>query len=255
MNIVKQLILSLYSPKDIVKFRFQGIGKTIGYIFFLTFLTTLPFGIIFSLSLKNGVEEFKQSLETDIPSFQLSNGHLTSNEKKPYIQTEDDQTIILDTTGTISMSDINNYSNVIALLPNELVVKAGGNVSKMPYSVLGTIEVTKNDVLKFSKDLSDLLPIIIMISMVILYIFTTASKFIGVTVLAVIGLFIQNAVNRKLSFRHLWRLSAYSVTLPTVFFALMDAFRIFVPFSFIIYWAVAIIMIWLVIKEVPPRRV
>ena len=44
MNIFKQLIVSLYSPKDIAKFHQQGIGKTILFVFFLTLISVPTHG-------------------------------------------------------------------------------------------------------------------------------------------------------------------------------------------------------------------
>ncbi|WP_174881655.1 DUF1189 family protein, partial [Metabacillus niabensis] len=40
MNIFKQLFTSIYSPRTISTFRFQGIGKTILFVFILTLVST-----------------------------------------------------------------------------------------------------------------------------------------------------------------------------------------------------------------------
>lgn len=56
MNIFKQLFKSLYSPKDIAFYRFQGIGKTILYVFFLTLLSVIPTVYYFSAAVINGLD-------------------------------------------------------------------------------------------------------------------------------------------------------------------------------------------------------
>ena len=74
------------------------------------------------------------------------------------------------------------------------------------------------------------------------------------TVLALIGLAIKNLTGRKLTYRQLWRMAAYSETLPTVFFTIMAALKTYVPNSFIINWFVIIIVLYLAINETPKPK-
>ncbi|MDN4074771.1 DUF1189 domain-containing protein [Fictibacillus terranigra] len=251
MKIFSHFFKSLYSPPTIARLRYQGIGKAIGYVFFLILLTSIPVGISFSLSFKSGLEEFKQSMTSEIPDFTLQNGKLASDLKKPVIHTDSSDTFIFDTTGTIKEDDLSDYTNVIALLHNEAIVISGGETQKVPYNSLGDLSLTKKDISSWTNTLVDLLPILLPLLFLFIYVFTVALKFIGVTVLAVIGLVLQNISHRNLSYRHLWVMSAYAVTLPTVFFAIMKVLHTEVPFSFLIYWAVASIFLHLSIKETP----
>lgn len=83
MRIFNHFIKSLFSPQTVARLRFQGVGKAIGYIFFLIFLTSIPFGITFSMAFKSGLEEFEQSMKSDIPDFTLKDGKLSSQLKSP----------------------------------------------------------------------------------------------------------------------------------------------------------------------------
>ncbi|WML50661.1 DUF1189 family protein [Neobacillus sp. PS3-34] len=65
------------------------------------------------------------------------------------------------------------------------------------------------------------------------------------------GLLIKNLTGRKLHFRQLWRMAAYSETLPTLFFTIMAAIQTTVPKDFLINWLVAIIVLFLAINETP----
>jgi hypothetical protein len=47
MKLHKRFIKSLYSIKSLSSFRFLGVGSTILYVLFLTFLSMLPIGILF----------------------------------------------------------------------------------------------------------------------------------------------------------------------------------------------------------------
>ena len=61
-------------------------------------------------------------------------------------------------------------------------------------------------------------------------------------------------MGKNVSYRYLWRISAYSVTLPTVFFTIMESLKTIVPSGFFIHWFVAIMMLMLTLKEVPSEK-
>ncbi|QFT89863.1 hypothetical protein FIU87_14460 [Bacillus sp. THAF10] len=64
MNLFSQFIISLYSPKTMATFRFQGIGKTILYIFFLVLVTSIPLFISFgtnAFTVTANTEEFSET--------------------------------------------------------------------------------------------------------------------------------------------------------------------------------------------------
>lgn len=254
MNIFKQFFKSIYSPKDIALFRFQGIGKTILYVFFLTFISILPSIVDMSTSLTTGINTAKSVIHDEIPSFSITNGHLTSSAKVPINIHQDNFTIILDPTGTIAEKDVQDEQNAFALLNNKFVLAAGGKIQTYPYSMLEGIHVTKNDFLKFIDTLEGIKGIIIPVISLFLYLFSSASNFIEISVLALIGLAIKNLSGRKLDYRQLWRMAAYSETLPTLFFTIMSAIKTTVPNSFLINWFVVIIVLYLAINEIPKPK-
>src|SRR3954470_20499521 len=136
MNIFKQLYKSIYSPKDIALFRFQGIGKTILYVFFLTLISILPSIVYFSTALTTGVDSAKTIINDKLPDFSIQDGHLTAETKVPITINKDDFSIILDPTGAISASAVENEGNALALLEDKFVFAAGGRYDTYPYSML-----------------------------------------------------------------------------------------------------------------------
>lgn len=174
MNIFKQLLKSLYSPKDIAKFRFQGIGKTIFYVFLLTLLSILPTTYHLVTDINMGNEVTKETLKEEVPPFSFENGQLSLDSSTPVI--------------------------------------------------IGS------------------------------YVFSSGIKFIEVSILALIGLFIKNLLHRNAPYRQNWRMAAYSVTLPTLFSTLMALLEISVPYAFLINLFVSIIVLTLAIKEIPMKK-
>ncbi|MBV7507497.1 DUF1189 domain-containing protein [Bacillus sp. sid0103] len=256
MNIFKQLYKSIYSPKDIAIFRFQGIGKTILYVFFLTFISILPSVIYLSTALTSGIDSAKTIIKNELPDFSINDGRLTADTKVPITINKNDFSIILDPTGTISENDVEDEGNAFALLEDKFVLAAGGRVDTYPYSMLEGLNFTKGDIVNFINGISGMKWIIIPVGALFIYLFASASSFIEVTVLALIGLLLKNLIGRNLNYRQLWRMAAYSETLPTLFFTIMAAIKTTVPSSFMINWFVVIIVLSLAIKEIPkPKKV
>lgn len=254
MNIFKQLFLSLYSPKSIALWRNQGIGKTILFVFLLTLVSILPISIYFSIGITNGVEAAQESLKNDFPDFSISDGQLTSEATSPISIQKDEFTIILDPTGETSWNDLNGTQSTIALLKDELAISTGGTVDHFAYSTLGDFTLTKADALDFMIALDSLIPIALTIFIIGLYLFSSALKFIEVSVLALIGTLFKGQGTSELKYRHLWRLAAYSITLPTIFFTIMDVFQTGVPMGFFLQWFVSILVLVLTLKEIPKTK-
>lgn len=254
MNIFKQFIKSIYSPKDMALFRFQGIGKTILYVFFITLVSILPSIIYLSTATSTGINTAKEVFKDEIPSFSIENGVLNSESKVPITIKKDQFTIFLDSTGAVSEKEVQKEGNAFALLKDEFVFAAGGNIQTYPYSMLKGIQLTNKEVLQYIDNIDSMKVILLPVLSIMIFLFSSAASFIKVTLLAVIGLLLRNLLGRKLHYGHLWRLSAYSITLPTVFFTIMAALKTAVPNGFLINWLVTIIVLYLCINEIPKPK-
>jgi hypothetical protein len=90
---------------------------------------------------------------------------------------------------------------------------------------------------------------------ILLFLFACAANFIEISLLAWVGLALKNLTQKNLHYRQLWRMAAYSETLPTLFFAIMAALKTAVPYSGLINWFVVIMVLLLAINEIPrPKR-
>ena len=255
MNIFKQFYKSLYSPKDIALFRFQGIGKTILYVFFLTLISLLPAIYYLSTATINGLDAIQNSIKNELPAFQISEGTLQSDEKAPIILKKENVTIIFDSTGTANVNEIARSKDTIAILQHEAIVIANGQSQSLPYSMFSDMTFTNEDLLSFLSSIDSSLVIIIPIMVIIIYILTAGLNFIQISILAVLGLILKKLMLRNIQYRHLWRISAYSITLPTIFFTVMEGLKTTVPNGALINWFVAYIVLFLAIKEVPmPKK-
>ena len=255
MNIFKQLYKSSYSTRDISTFRFQGIGKTILFVFLLALITTIPTGIIMSNQIHQGVDLIDSALEQpDFPSFHIENGTLYSDNEEPYISELNNFVFILDGSGSVTLDEIDNYEHSFALLTDEMVLTTFYQAEAIEYRMFEGITLSGDDISSFIGSLKSLLPIIIPIMFLIIYLFTSAILFIQVSILAIIGLLIKKLLDVNLKYRHTWILSTYSLTIPTLFFAIMELLHIQVPFGALLNWAISTIILFLVLKEIPSKK-
>ncbi|MDX8364217.1 DUF1189 domain-containing protein [Cytobacillus sp. IB215665] len=257
MSIFRQLVKSLYSTNDIAKFRFQGIGKTILYVFLLTLISIIPTAYFIASDISKGVNKINDLFESDLPSFYIEDGKLSIPGEEPILISKDDFSLIIDSRENISNNDaVNNIDgDGLALLKNRAVYVSNANEQSFYYSSFGDITFSSDDMQNVISTLDSLLIIIIPVFILIMYIFSSGMKFLGITLLAFIGMIINSVLTRKITYRHSWILSAYSVTIPTLFFTLMGTFNVIIPAQFTLNVIISVIILSLVIQQIPiPKK-
>ncbi len=256
MNIFKQFYKSTYSPKDIASFRFQGIGKTILFIFFLTLVSILPSIFFLGTAITDGIDTAKSVIKDQLPAFAIENGRLSAETNAPVTINKKNFTIVLDPTGSVSEKELEGTDNTFAILKNEFVFLAGGQTNTYDYAMFNDMNITSKDLLNFLNTLSDLKMIIIPGISLFLYLFSSAASFVEVTIFALFGLSLKNLAERRLNYRQLWIMTAYAETLPTLFFTIMAAVKTTVPWGFLLNWFVVVVVLFLAINETPkPKKI
>ncbi|MFS0655300.1 DUF1189 domain-containing protein [Bacillus sp. 179-C3.3 HS] len=250
MNVFKLLVKGIYSPKDIARARFSGIGKAILFIFILSLIASVPQGYHMSQQISNTISGFEHVMKKDFPDFTIEKGQLQTDQKTPIEKQENGVTIIFDPDEKIKSSEIETKQLAIALLKDKAVIAIEGQMTDIPYQLLGGT-LTKDDLAQVTNQNQ---AVIIPIICVLLYLSTAALMFISATFLAMLGTFIKRMQRKELSFQMLWKLSAYSLTLTTVFFAIMSALNTPVANSFLLNWAINFIFLYLVVKEIPAKK-
>lgn len=254
MNIFTQLAKSLYSPGDIAATRSQGIGKTIIFVFLLTLISVLPVMYYMSAGITEAVSAAKQAVKTELPSFTIKEGILNSDIKTPRTIKKEDFTIIFDPTGAVDQEDMAGMDATFAMLQKEIVLAAGGETNAIPYTLFPNETMTDEDIVSLINTAESSLPVLLALLFFIIYVFSSGMKFLEVSILALFGVLLKNLAGRNLQYRHLWRMAAYSTTLPTLFFTIMALLKTSVPYSFAINWFVASMMLLLAIKELPEQK-
>ena len=186
----------------------------------------------------------------EFPAFSIKDGTLQTDAKKAIESQSFGFVIVFDPSGSYETKQIEDKRNSVGILKDKFVIAIDGQVQEMPYTMLPE-DMSKDDILSLVDQNK---AVIVPVLCVLLFLATAAGKFIDVSVLAVIGLIIRNGQKKMLSYKQLWVMSAYSITLATVFFAIMDALEAVVPSQFLLNWFVNFIMLFLAIKETPASK-
>ncbi|MBW3114318.1 DUF1189 domain-containing protein [Bacillus sp. MCCB 382] len=255
MNVFQQLYKSIYSPKDIAKFRFQGIGKTIRFIFLLALISIIPTAVHFVAFTGNALDTLKGSVDKELPPFTIKDGSLSSEQSEPLTIEKDNMTIIFDDSGEIKEGDLDKQENTIAFLKKNFVVINQGHVQSSSYSLFGDTALSKEGLLDLIDSLTALKWILIPVALFILYLFTSGMTFLKITIFALIGVTFANVLKRNLQYRQSFRITAYSATVSSLFFTLMELLQTKIPAAPILDWFVITIILYLVVKEIPQRKI
>ncbi|KFM99247.1 DUF1189 domain-containing protein [Bacillus clarus] len=250
MSIFTQLAKSVYSPKDMALFRFQKIGKTILYIMLLCLITTIPRTLLYGSLIQDGVTMVNQVIEKDIPDFKIENGELKADIDKPIEKEDGNSLFVFDPNAT----DVEKYQNKTGLfvLKDKVISMGNGQIQTYSYNDLLGASLEKKDLQDFISLFDGIYPILMFVIGAFVYLFQLFITFVGITLLAFIGSAMSG--QRKLSYKQVWTLTAYSYTIPTLFFMIMDLLKINVPGSTFIYIVVTLIVLYLTIKEVPKPK-
>jgi hypothetical protein len=253
MSVFTQLYKSLYSPKDMARFRFQKIGKTILYILLLAVLSTIPESFQIGRMMKEQFSILEQTINSEIPEFSIENGELKSDSQDAVIKEEKDFTFVFDPKGTKS-SLSSSPLNGLYILKDRIITVSNGQEQTYMYSSFAEFPISKKDVQDFAAFVQSIYPIAIFFITLFLFVFNAFVSFIGITLLAFAGTVLGTQTRRKLNYRQTWTLTAYSFTIPTVFFMIMKALNVAVAFHLFVFIFVAFFILYLIIKEIPPMK-
>lgn len=106
----------------------------------------------------------------------------------------------------------------------------------------------------FASTLDGIFPIIIAVIYVVMYVLFSGILFSGASVLAAIAIPVAKLLKRKQSYRHLWVLSCYSITIPSVLLTFLFFVNIHISYSFLWFWMLAFLICVISITKIPRKK-
>lgn len=140
---------------------------------------------------------------------------------------------------------------IVPVLIIFLLSLLSGNQSLSNFESFG---LNPDQMQNFASSLDGIFPIIVAVIYAVMYVLFSGVLFSGASILAVVAILATKIFGRKLTYRHLWVMSCYSITLPSVLLTILFTLNVQIPYSFIWFWLVSFIICTLAITKIPVKK-
>jgi hypothetical protein len=224
----------------------QRPGKAVVYLLLLTLILGIVSLVPIVSDYNNVINGFINSFDTKVPEFTLKNGELNVEGKMPIIINDGGSTTIIDTSGKTDESILDNYDNVILITRDKMIQKTFANQRVTSFSALQGFTMNKENVKR-------LLPLLKWGTVLIIIfgtIFFICGKFISALLISLIGLIINSSKKAKLTYKAVFQISAYSLTLPLFVGTLLNLIPFNVPYLWLIFYLLSSVYVWGAINSI-----
>ncbi|RBW70540.1 DUF1189 domain-containing protein [Bacillus taeanensis] len=254
MAIFKTFLITMFSPKKAAFFRFHTIGRVIRYIFIFMLFIAIPYTVSFSLSILNSFQYVEKSLKEFTPGFQIHNGELISDKTEGIMRKEKDLLFIFDPTNQLNKEQYLTERNAVIFKKNEFILINDYDRQALSFKNLSNLTISKRDIVSWLDTFSEIFPIIIALLFILIYILAVGLQFTYISLLSYSGVFLQKLLKRNLSYRHLWRLSSYAVTAPTIIIVCLSFTSLIIPAPLLFYMLLSLIYLGFIISKTPKSK-
>lgn len=232
-----------YSIAGFTKYRYflrQGTGKAVVYLLLIALVLAVITFIPAVNDYNKIIDELVANFDSKIPDFTLSNGKLEVSGNMPIIIDNGGVNIIIDTSPNAEEEILDHYDTVLLITSDKIIQKnyvdkTVTNLSKLQGLVLS------RDSIKQSLPIMKPLGIFIF---VFAGIFFVCGKFISALIVSLIGLIINSARHTRLSYRSIFKISIYSLTLPLLLCTLLGLLPVRVPFLDLLFYVIASVYVF-----------
>lgn len=232
-----------YSMAGFGKYRYflrQSTGKAVVYLL----LITLVIGVITFIPAVNEynkiIDELIANFDSSIPDFTFANGKLEVSGNMPIVIDNGGVTIVIDTSPNAEDTILEDYDTVILITSDKIIQKNYVDKSVTSFSSMQGIVLTR-DTVKQSLPIMKPLGIFLF---VFGGMFFVCGKFISALFVSLIGLVINSVRNTRLSYRSIFKISVYSLTLPLLLCTLLDLLPISIPFIWLLFYIIAAVYVY-----------
>jgi len=246
INIFKRFFYSLTSFDKYRLFLRQNTGKAVVYLLLLSILVSLAIFIPAGIQYNNFMRNFITNFDSIVPDFTFSNGKLQVYGEMPIVFDDEDYPIVIDTSADAEERILKEYDIIMLITSDKIIQKHYVNKSVTNLSAFQGITLTRDDI-------ADILPIMQpfgKIMFVLLGIGFVCGKFFSVLIISLIGLIINSAAKTNLSYRNIFKISVYSITMPLLICTIMDLLPVLIPFKWFIFYAIATVYVYGAINSI-----
>jgi hypothetical protein len=246
INIFSRFFYSITSFARYRLFLRQSVGKAVLYLLLLSVLLSLAVYIPAGLQYDRFIDDLIANYDIVIPDFSFADGKLQVSGKMPIIVDEGTYPIVIDTSPDAEDRILPQYDTVMLITGDKIIQKNYANKQVTYLSVFQGLELARDDIgeaLPLMKPVGIFIFILIAIGFV-------CGKFISALIISLIGLTINSALKTSLSYRNIFKISIYSMTLPLLVCTIPSVTSLTIPFLWILFYVIASVYVYGAIKSI-----
>ncbi len=228
----------------------QSMGKAVGYLILLSLLLSVAvFAPIYSTS-NEVINKSTEYIVESMPDFSLIDGHLEVNGQMPIVIDDGNISVVVDTTPGAEDRILNQYDTVLLFTSDKMIMKDYVNRQEYPLSSFEGLNITKGSLIEAMPLIKSYIIVVLALVGIFMGLFFVAGKFISALVVSLIGLIANSSSKTNLSFKSLFKISIFSMTLPLIIGTVINALMINIPFLAVLFYVGSGIYVFGAIKSI-----
>lgn len=186
------------------------------------------------------VDEIIVKVDTTAPDFKFADGKLEIAGDMPIILEDGNITIIIDTSPNAEDTILDSYDKLILITSDKIIQKNYVDRTYTSFDVFRELKLTKDnlkEVLPLMKPLG--IPVFIFIGILLV-----CWSLITIFIVSIIALIINSSKGTNLSYRSIYKISAYALTLPLIAITFLGLLPINFLFLRLLYYAIAAVYVF-----------
>jgi hypothetical protein len=222
-----------YSITSFEKYRLflrQSTSKAVVYLLLLSLILSLAVYLPGIINYNNIIDNLIANFNTTVPDFRLANGRLEVDGKMPIILNKETYAIIIDTSPNADERILDEYDTAMLITSDKVIQKNFADKATVDLDMLQGVVMTKASI-------KQALPVMKPLGIIVFI-------FIMLYFICVIGIIINAAKRTGLSYRSIFKLSVYSMTLPLLLFTILNLVPVIIPFRWFLFNIIAAIYLY-----------
>ncbi len=238
-----------YSITSFGKYRYflrQSTSKAVVYLLLITMVIAAIISVQAGIASSKIIDDVITGISGKIPDFQLADGKLEVSGKMPIIIEDGTTPIIIDTSPSADERILNGYDTAILITSDKIISKSYVNRSETDFSQFQGMVINRQMV---QQSLPMIKPFV-NIAIVFVGIFIVCGKFITALIVSLFGMIINSARNTRLTYRSIFKISVYSMTLPLILGTILDLALPVFPYKWLLFYVIAIVYVFGAINSI-----
>jgi len=232
-----------YSITSFDKYRYflrQNTSKAVVYLLLITMFFAVAISVQAGIESNKIVDVIITGVSDKIPDFQLSNGKLEVSGKMPIIIDDGANPVIIDTSPNADERVLDQYDTAILITSDKIISKNFVNKSVTDLSQFQGMVINRQII----QEALPLLKPFVNVAIVLVGIFFVCAKFITALIVSLFGLIINSSRNTMLTYRSIFKISVYSMTLPLIICTVLDLTVPMLPYKWLIFYVIAFVYVF-----------